>query len=153
MKQQEFEKVVQFYNEVIMQQIIKPLEINEIYSIIHPEVENPQGIAYKLKQRAISVFVGTRKEMVMKSFEDFLKTIDKTDSNEPLDNPSIRVDNPSHEEDFDELQKEFSEFDDTKLQEDEMSPLELLEASYELAQDANEKRSIKMRINKLKKQL
>lgn len=97
MNENDFNKVVEFYEKTIMQGIIRPLEINEIYSIIHPEVENPMGMAYKLKQRAIAVFVGTRKAQMLKSFEDFLKTFDTTDISIP-DNPSIRIENPSHSE-------------------------------------------------------
>lgn len=63
------------------------------------------------------------------------KAVDETETAE-IQTPSI-VGESSHSED---------------LQPDEMSELELLEAKYELATDSNEKRSLKMKINKLKKQ-
>lgn len=158
MNEKDFNKVIEFYENVIKQQIIKPLEINEIYSIIHPEVENPQGMAYKLKQRAISVFVGTRKAIVMKSFDDFLKSFDTTDISIP-NNPSIHIENPSHEESFADTQEVTQVLDnetphrsdsDTQEVTDAEVQIALLEAEYENANDANEKRSLKTKIRHLK---
>jgi hypothetical protein len=204
---EEFNKVVDFYQNTILQQVIRPIEINEIYAIIHPEVENPQGIAYKLKQRAISVFVQTRKTFMMKSFEEFLMSMDTSESANTKGSAADTDAPQSHSEDFTNngksdsqdvnetlesqkvypiggesdleevteatnqslvsdtdvqialLENQYEEIeltdditiDEEAIMSDADVEILLLENQYAQAQDANEKRSLKMRINKLNK--
>ena len=81
MTHQELKKVIDFYNNVILQQIIKPLEITEIYKLVCPECDS--YINYKVKQRAISVYVQNLQKEVIKEMEDFFKGIDSTETTLP----------------------------------------------------------------------
>lgn len=82
MTHQELKKVIDFYNQVILQQIIKPLEITEIYKLVCPECDS--YINYKVKQRAIAVYVQNLQKEVIKEMEDFFKGIDKTETAAPV---------------------------------------------------------------------
>lgn len=82
MTHQDLKKVIDFYNQVILQQIIKPLEITEIYKLVCPECDS--YINYKVKQRAIAVYVQNLQKEVIKEMEDFFKGIDKTETAAPV---------------------------------------------------------------------
>jgi hypothetical protein len=177
MTQEELRKIKDFYEQVILQQIIKPIEINEVYCIIHPEELNPRGVAYKLKQRAISVFVQTKEKEVLQMLDELFT--DKTTTNEPKDNPSIHIDNCSHEE-SQTIYDSQDEITDKEIMEtlpkngevlfvyvddvDNPTPEDKIKLGiadeitrlmeiYQTATDTNVKRSITQKINKLKKQL
>ena len=103
MKHEDLKKVIDFYNNVILQQIIKPLEITEIYKLVCPECDS--YINYKVKQRAIAVYVQNLQKEVIKEMEDFFKGIDKTETALPKNGELDAVgtvenlDKQSHEDD------------------------------------------------------
>jgi len=153
MTQQQLKEIREFYTNTIMQGVIRPIEINKIYCYIHPEESNPMGVAYKIKQRAISVFVQNKQWQVLEMLEDLFT--DKTDTSEPLDNPSIRIDNPSHEEDFEVSQEneDNQSHSEVIIVPTIMEKIAEIEKELETCTDSNESRSLKMRLNHLKKKL
>jgi hypothetical protein len=93
MKQSELQQIKDFYENTILQGIIRPLHIDAIYQFIVPTETNPKGIAYKIKQRAIAVFVQNKQWEVLKMVDDLFVPVDK----HPIDlqgKQLERTDNP-----------------------------------------------------------
>ena len=96
MTQEELKKIKDFYEKVILQQIILPNKIDEIYTLIHPEAKNLNMIAYIRKQLEIITFMNTQ----------YKKLIDVTETALPKSGESetqtVSVDNEgqSHSEDY-----------------------------------------------------
>lgn len=65
-----------------MQQIIKPIEIDEIYKLVDPEGETQKP--YFMKMRAISLFINNKYEQVLKDFEYFINEIDDEELFDPF---------------------------------------------------------------------
>ena len=126
----------QIYDTIILTQVLNPVLIKEAYKRLFGE-DAQNGQQAKIKVSAYFIYQYKAEELIADL--DDLFGVDKTDSasktGSAADTTYVGI-AQSHSED---------------LQPDEMSPLELLEAQYELAEDANEKRSHKMKINKLKK--
>lgn len=66
MKQQDLKKVVDFYNNTILQQVIRPIEIREIYKLVKPD---GMDVPYFQKMRAISIFVQGLQQQVIDDLE------------------------------------------------------------------------------------
>lgn len=149
MKQSDLLKIKEFYEKTILQQVIRPLEINPIYQLIETHEENPMGIAYFIKQRRISVFVQNKQWEVLDMLEDLFTepeidevlNVDTVIPEDSAASPVIPDDTQSHSEDLGEELKAYSE---------ELDEVAALEAEYQDA-DANRKRSITMRLKSLKK--
>ena len=199
MKKNELKKVVDFYNNVICQQIIKPVEIQEIYELVEPE---PQLVPYYRKMRAISVYVQGLQQQVIADLDDLMSDFDEEQEElaavddprtaeyipkesaaspsrkltDTLDPPQSHSEDTlpqkgerdssgiqSHSEDCDfkttgtisiiENEDGTMKIDFPAVEKalDEVDELTELQAAYENATTANEKRSLKMRINKIKK--
>ena len=145
MTHQELKKVIDFYNQVILQQIIKPLEITEIYKLVCPECDS--YINYKVKQRAIAVYVQNLQKEVIKEMEDFFKGIDKTETAAPMP-----MTEQSHSEECPPM--EFSNADVTDDEAREAAEkITAWRNELETATDANQKRSLKQKINKMNKKM
>lgn len=103
MTQEELKKIKDFYEKVILQQIILPNKIDEIYTLIHPEAKNLNMIAYIRKQLEIITFMNTQ----------YKKLIDVTETALPKNGESeaqtVSVDNEgqSHSEDAETMSKQF----------------------------------------------
>ena len=82
MTKQELKQVKDFYEQVIMQQIIKPVEIQPIYALVAPH-ENPMAPYYK-KMRAITLFVQALQKDVLDGLEELFDEVE----------PIADVDNP-----------------------------------------------------------
>lgn len=99
MTQEELKKIKDFYEKVILQQIILPNKIDEIYTLIHPEAKNLNMIAYIRKQLEIITFMNTQ----------YKKLIDVTETALPKNGESeaqtVSVDNEvqSHAEDYSDI--------------------------------------------------
>lgn len=121
------------YNNVIWTQVLNPVLIREA----HKRLFGFDAItAQQAKIKVASYFMYTH------------KAVDSTETAD-INTPSI-VGESSHAEDF----AKNSESDNQEVKDSpEMGSLTIseLEAQYELAETANEKRSIKQKINKLKK--
>lgn len=156
MTKKELKTVVDFYENVIMQQIIKPIECEEAYRIIKPD---GAAIPYHQKMRAITIYVQGLKKEVLDGLEDMFNDFDteqeelaSTDDPRSKDyipkdsaaSPSIPDDTQSHKEDPTYIKV-------SEPLDEPMTELQRLEIDYEKATEANEKRSLKMRINKIKK--
>ena len=149
MNKEDYQKVKKFYDEVITQGILAPLQINEIWCIVtNKKVEEAQQVPYRLKQRDIAVFVQNLTNEMINELEDLFnhaddvaKNIDSVETNVPKDTKTIGTmenkDEQSHQED--------DLYTDVDMQ------IASLETQYNNAEDANEKRSIKMKLNKLRK--
>jgi len=74
MTNKELKKVVDFYSNVIMQQIIKPVEIQEIYRLVKPE---GMDVPYFQKMRAITVFVQDLQQQVLDELEQMFTDFDE----------------------------------------------------------------------------
>ena len=147
MKQSELKKVVDFYQNVICQQIIKPVEIREIYKLVKPD---GMDVPYFQKMRAITVYVQSLQKEVLDGLEEMFEEFDEeqeTITSDPRLSTYIPKDSAASP-----LAKN-SETDTQSHEEDADSELVKLERAYEAADNANQKRSLKMKINKLKKQL
>jgi len=163
MKKEEIEKVRDFYLNVIKQGIIKPIEINDIYLIIFPETENVKGIAYKLKMRAISVYVMNKQKEVLNNLEQVFNDFDEQYKSKAMSTIENDVNSTHHEDDertiifnSDEGLVEIDNVVTKVHMNDVLTPygeLKQLEAEYEQATDSNTKRSISMKINYLKKKM
>jgi len=145
MKDQDLKKVINFYRNVIVQQIIKPIEIREIYFLVKP---SGMDVPYFQKMRAISVFVQGLEQEVIDGLEDMFEDFDNEQeeiiTNDPRLSTFIPEDSAASPLTKDETQSHSE--DDKKY-----SELDILEEQYAIATDANQKRSLKMKINKLKK--
>jgi hypothetical protein len=177
MKQSELKKVVDFYNQVIQKQIIKPVEINEIFNLIHPE--RSVQVPYFQKMRAITVYVQSLQQQVLDGLEDMFNEFDEEqkeleETNDPrlstyipkdsAASPNTVDDTQSHKEDVnyhqqsDESQlKEKFNYSDEDLTvntqyEHAQKEIEELQKQYEDA-ETNVKRSITARINAIKKRM
>jgi len=184
MTHQDLKKVIDFYNNVILQQIIKPLEITEIYKLVCPTCDS--YINYKVKQRAIAVYVQNLQKEVIKEMEDFFKGIDSTETAAP-----VPMTEQSHSEDdtmdaINEMNEIEEELENSQLSDNHQSenssngdnqivkcpPMEFSNADVtddeareaaekitawrnelETATDANQKRSLKQKINKMNKKM
>ena len=101
---QNAKKVKDFYENVIMKQIIEPTKINEVFSLI--DDREPSLIQYFLKQRTITLFVNNKLQEAVEDFKELIDSDklqeelqkDKTVTAEPTNNPSIKVEQPSHKE-------------------------------------------------------
>lgn len=93
MTNEDLKKVIDFYNNVILQQIIKPIEITEIYKLVCPTCDT--YIHYRFKQRAIAVYVQNLKKERLEEMENYFKSVDKTDTAAP-----VEITEQSHQEDF-----------------------------------------------------
>jgi hypothetical protein len=105
MTNDDLKRVREFYENVILQKVILPIEINDIYKLVVPSETNPQGLGYNQKQRAISVYIQNLEKDVMEAFDAFMKGIDTTETALPQKqesvNQSLSIDNSnqSHSED------------------------------------------------------
>jgi hypothetical protein len=70
MKNKELKKVVDFYNNVILQQIILPLDINEILLLVDPQAPTMQP--YMKKMRAITVYVQSLQAEVLTKLNELV---------------------------------------------------------------------------------
>ena len=110
MTQEELKKIKDFYEKVILQQIILPNKIDEIYTLIHPEAKNLNMIAYIRKQLEIITFMNTQ----------YKKLIDVTETALPKNGESetqtVSVDNEgqSHSEDYSDIYLGEDELEDEK---------------------------------------
>ena len=99
---QDAKKVKDFYENVIMKQIIEPVKINEVFSLI--DDREPSLVQYFLKQRTITLFVNNNLNELIKDFEELSESDkfqeelqkDVTVTTEPDNNSSTRVQQPSH---------------------------------------------------------
>lgn len=98
----ELKQIRDFYEQVILQGIILPLEINKIYKYIHPNELTPERWAYKIKQRAISVFVQNKQWETLKILEDLFdeKPLPEDELNESIGTIKNK-DKWSHQEESD----------------------------------------------------
>lgn len=130
----ELKKVKNFYETVICQGIIKPLEMNEIYSLVFPQEKEVNLIPMMLKQRRITAFVQNKYSEVLTMLEDAFKVIDQPQTGSA---PVYDKQQQSHSED---------ESDNHKL---------LAKYEYELEKelDANARRSLKQKIYHIKKRI
>lgn len=128
----ELKKVKNFYETVICQGIIKPIEMNEIYSLVFPQEKDVNLIPMMLKQRRITAFMQNKYAEVLNMFDDLF--IDKPQTGSaPIYDKTMQ----SHSED---------ESDNHKL---------LAKYEYELEKelDANARRSLKQKIYHIKKRI
>lgn len=139
MTNKELKQVIDYYNNVIKQGIIKPIEVNTIYKLIKGS-DADTYISYHLKQRAISVYVQNLEKQVLDELDMFFKGIDKTDTASTLGSAADTSMTQSHNEDI---------IDD--IVSDNDIEIAILEEEYSKANDANQKRSIRYKINQLKK--
>ena len=168
MKKEDIKKVKDFYENVIMQQIIKPVEIQAIYELVAPH-ENPMQPYYK-KMRAITLFVQGLQGDVLDGLEELFDEVepipdtdnpmsknyvDKTDTALPDGSVTLSVDNEtqSHREDVKIDPNTGLPFKVITDEEAQATLLADYEAAYKLASTANEKRSLTMKIKALKKKM
>ena len=151
MKKEELAKVVDFYENVIQQFIIKPQDINEIYLLVEPNGELLQP--YFKKQRAISLYVQGLKQQVLDGLEDMFEEVEAIpDTQDPRSKNYIPEDSAASPAVRDDTQSHTEATNQSLVgSEDGDSELEKLEKQYENAKTPNEKRSLKARINRLKK--
>ena len=82
MKQNELKKVLAFYNDVILQQIIKPQEIEEIYRYVNP---NGAAVPYYKKMRDITIYVQSLKQSVVDGVQELILEVDDIpDTSNPM---------------------------------------------------------------------
>jgi hypothetical protein len=110
MKYEDLKKVKDFYDNIIMQGIIKPIEINEIYKLVCPECDT--YISYAFKQRAIVGYVQTLQKQVLDEMTAFFKGIDETETAE-ITTPAIVGESSHSEDDILEMETIEDEFRNT----------------------------------------
>ena len=171
MKKEDLQKIKDFYDNVITQQIIKPQEINEIYLLVEPNGNIMQP--YFKKMRAISIFIQSQQQMVLDSLEEMFNEVKEIADEDnptlstyiPKDSAAspITVDHTqSHtEDDFTVIShtgntETFKVKADNDKPEDELLTdeelLNELKSQYKNA-ETNLKRSITMRIKAIEKRL
>lgn len=152
MKKQDLKKVVDFYEKVICQQIIKPQNIQEIYNLVQPEGAQLQP--YFKKMRAISVFVQGCKQEVLDELEELFEDFDE-EQEEITNNPTLSsyVKLEMLDSLFDEIKSE--DMRPEPKSEDEVLQKELNKLTSERsnATEANDKRSLTMKIKAINKKL
>jgi len=175
MTKQELKQVKDFYEQVIMQQIIKPVEIQPIYALVAPH-ENPMAPYYK-KMRAITLFVQALQKDVLDGLEELFDEVepiadvdnpmskhyvDKTETAAPEPIPAKA--DQSHSEDkraldatLDPPEVELPEKRELDLDEEAEKAAVRVEIKELMSRhadaDANQKRSITMKVKALKKKL
>ena len=151
MTNKELKKVVDFYEKVILQQIIKPVEIQEIYKLVKPQ---GMDVPYFQKMRAITVYVQALQKEVLDGLEELFEDFDEEQekiTNDPRISTYIPKDSAASPNTPDDTQ---SHNEDAITEEEAIQTLiSDYEKQYSKATTANDKRSLKMKINKLKKQL
>lgn len=75
MNQKELKQVVDFYNKVIMQQIIKPLEMRAVFKLVNPN--GSDQIPYYQKMRQVTVYVQALQQEVLDGLEDLFEESDE----------------------------------------------------------------------------
>lgn len=147
MNNKDLKYVVDFYNNVIMQQIIKPLECEKAYRLVKGEAA--PAVPYYQKMRAISVYVQGLQQQVLDGLEQMFEDFDDEQEelashDDPRSKDYIPKDSAASPSVPDNTQSHTEEVNDVDMQ------IADLEAKYEKAEDANEKRSITMKIKALK---
>jgi hypothetical protein len=138
MSNEDLKRVREFYENVILQKVILPIEINEIYKLVVPSETNPQGIGYSQKQRAITVYIQNLQKEVLDAFDAFFKGVDKIDVVIPIGSAADTSAVQSHSEDNNQhLLERIAE----------------LEAEYQTTEDSGRKRSISMKITNMRKKI
>ena len=102
MTNKELKSVVDFYNNVILQQIIKPVEIVPIYKLVKPQ--GPELVPHFQKMRAITVFVQGLQQNVLDDLEELFEDFDEeqeklAETNNPMLSTYIPPEEQSHSED------------------------------------------------------
>lgn len=108
MRAKELKRVVDFYKNVILQFIIKPVEINEIFLLVRPNETIMQP--YMKKQKAITLYVQSYQQEVLDSlgelFENAVNEIDGVVSLDSKSEPDETSNLKNGEHVTTELQKE-----------------------------------------------
>jgi hypothetical protein len=168
MTNDDLKRVREFYENVILQKVILPIEINEIYKLVVPSETNPQDLGYNQKQRAISVYIQNLEKDVMEAFDAFMKGIDTTETALPQKqesvNQSLSIDNSnqSHSEDDEVRQIVFNNEEEYVIvdgikhdlkKQHILDRIAELEAEYQTTTDSGRKRSISMKLTNMRKKL
>jgi len=75
MNKEQLTQVVDFYEKVILAQIIKPQDINEIFLLVEPKGEVMQP--YYKKMRAISIYVQGLKQQLVDGLDDLFEEVEE----------------------------------------------------------------------------
>lgn len=121
--------------------------------VIWTQTLNPQAIREAFKRLfGYDAINAQQAKIKVSMYFTYQYKEDSVDTNLPLDSETLSVNNTnqSHQEDLTPSLSDIELISDTDNQ-DVSEKIKLLEADYENAVDANEKRSITQRINKLKK--
>jgi len=170
----EFKYVKEVYDECVMGGLLIPEKLRKAYWIITGRKEEEPIVGIKKAKLKIFSFMQYDAAKLMSELDDIMT--DKTETVEPVDSaasPTEKDDTQSHSEDeenykiaeangeeirnttdnfeiteFEALEKMENAYKDISEKTDELKELE---ANYANATEANEKRSLKMKINKIKK--
>jgi len=83
---EQVKEIKDFYENVIKKQIIKPIELNKIYSYLIPD-KHPLTVRYGLKVREINMFIEYTYSKLIKELDDLFEGV--KDDEEPIENTEI----------------------------------------------------------------
>ncbi|MFW6242803.1 MAG: hypothetical protein ACOC2W_01455 [bacterium] len=156
MNLEQYKYVEKVYNEIIKTQLLKPKEIKTAANYILNNKEDALISTLRAK-RIIYSFMNNQAKKFLEAFEEVLedvdddKSVDKTDTNAP--EPEPKPEEQSHSEDDDVHYTGIKEQEDTEDLDAVKQQIKELEQKRENSNDSNEKRSLSMKINYLKKKL
>jgi len=144
----------QVWDDVIKTQVLNPVLTKEAYK----RMRGFDAISQTQAKMWLSAYFTYQYKEVVKDLIDLgIVGVDKTDTVEPQDSAASplakvsEIDTQSHEEVIDTTYVGIAEDTPPQNGERDSSELQRLEEEYENAQTPNEKRSLKYKINKLKK--
>jgi hypothetical protein len=164
MNREQYEYVVKTYENIVLNQVLDTQALRTAANYIMNRPVDTLISINKARQIIYSFYNYQRAEF-LKAFEDFLNDSDTTDTASTAGSAADTSDEQSHREDVnyvgireeepEEEQRQIVMHEDNSVSVDDKhyTELEILEKQYAEASDANEKRSIKMKLNALKKKL